>query len=316
MRPPRRGGAGMLIGATLVLVGGGALAAGAWYVTRNHVKPVVTVNATNAPPPVDLAFATAQPGDTSSLAPLSASGASSSPHPIIQSNAMAMSTATSTSLNVAPPVTTASPALNGMTTAQLMGQMTKAHMAGDGRTCLDAYDKLRAQPDFSDPTNGYSMIHGDCLMAAGRCDEGRKIIREYFTQPHPITQQMSPQQVEQTVSSMAQTYCPPTQLAPGERVQRAQMLLYRAQSSKDTATAARYADEMAAQLPQLPRTSEDERRKIIGYEYAIAKAYGDAGRCDEARRHFRNECSMSSPNASDACANSLLNNTSGCKQAP
>jgi ABC-type Fe3+ transport system substrate-binding protein len=126
---------------------------------------------------------------------------------------------------------------------------------------------------------------------------------------------MSSTQVDQTVSSLAQMYCPPSQLAPPERAQRAQTLLYKAQSSHDNAAAARYADEIATQLPQLPRGTDDDRRKISGYEYAIGKAYADAGRCNEAKNHFRSQCTINSPQNVDACSNSLLNGTS-CKTTP
>src|SRR5262249_1363544 len=149
-------------------------------------------------------------------------------------------------------------------------------------------------PGFSDPTNGYDIIHGDCLMQAGRCDEGRKAIRDYYSQPRPVTQQMTPSQIDQTVSSMAQMYCPPAQLAPSGRAQRAQMLLFRARSGKDSAGAARYADELAAQLPLVPRGTPEERRKLVGYEFAIGEAYGDVGRCADASKHFRAECGLNS----------------------
>ncbi len=161
----------------------------------------------------------------------------------------------------------------------------------------------------------YAFTHGVCLMAAGRCDEGRREVRAFYNQPKPALQQLSPDQLEASVSAMAKTYCPAGQLNPQERVERAQMLLYKAQGSKDTAAAARYADEMATYLPQLPRSTEDERRKIIAYEYGIGHAYGEAGRCDDARRHFHNECSMTAAAVADACTSGLLSNTA-CGKHP
>ncbi len=60
---------------------------------------------------------------------------------------------------------------------------------------------------------------------------------------------------------------------------------------------------------------EDERRKLQGYEYAVAHAYGEAGRCEDAKRHFHNQCSISSPAVVDACANGLLGSTA-CGKHP
>src|SRR5207249_2528391 len=113
-----------------------------------------------------------------------------------------------------------------------------------------------------------------------------------------------------TVSQMAMTYCPATQLTPPERLSRAQQLLYKAQSSHDTTGAAHYADEMAAQIPLAPRGTEDEKRKLVGYEYAMGKAFGDAGRCTDARKHFNAECTLNTASNADACTKALLNQTS------
>jgi hypothetical protein len=160
------------------------------------------------------------------------------------------------------------------------------------------------------------MMRGYCLMEAGRCSEGRQSVRDYYAKPNPNPMlAMSQTQVDQTVSSLAQMYCPPSQLAPAERAQRAQTLLYKAQSSHDTATAARYAAEIAQQIPSLPRGTDEERRKISGYEYAIGKAYGEAGRCNEAKNHFRSQCAINSPQNIDNCSNSLLSGTA-CKGTP
>ena len=307
--PPARRGAGAVIGIALALLGAGASAAGVVYYRTSHhaaATTATTAQATTQPPPAELVAPAA-----SDLAALTPAGSGSitvpiPPPPVVATNA----------INAPPQSTGASnPALSGLGIGELAGRMTKAFQSGDGKTCLDAYDKLKATPGFSDPADGYAVIHGSCLMEAGRCDEGRRRIRAYYNQPRPTMLQMTSQQIDQSVSSMAQMYCPPTQLAAPERVQRAQTLLYRSQSSGDKAGAARYADEMAPLIPQLPRATEDERRKISGYEYAVAHAYGEAGRCTEAARHFHNQCSLNSSGNVDVCARSLLQSTSGCKGA-
>ncbi len=302
---------GIIFGLTMALVAVGAIGGAAWYVKSQHHAPVpkneTSPTQTAAPPLVDLAAATAQGGapEISTLAPTALPTG-----PTTLPTAFNPTPQNTINTPVNPPM---NPALANATTGQLVQQMIKAHTEGNGRVCLDAYDKLKAQPDFSDPANGYAMIHGDCLMAAGRCDEGRKMIRDYFSSPRPALQQMSSSQIDTTVSQMAMTYCPATQLSAPERVSRASQLLYKAQGSNDHAGAARYADEMAAQLPQLPRGTDDEHRKLVGYEYAIGKAYGDVGRCPDARKHFNAECSLNATSNVDACTTGLLHSTAGCK---
>ena len=318
LQPQRRSSFGVLVGSLLLLAVGAGAAAGAVILKRARASTAVaaTANTTVSPPkPVSLVDVA---GSAAEIATLSPTGTGSGPHALPTptsplgintgpSNAGGAGT-TPQSINTPPP-----PNLNGSSTAQLVNAMVKAHTAGDGRTCLDAYEKLKQTPDFSaDP---YTFMHGDCLMAAGRCDEGRRELRAYFNQPKPALQQMSSDQVDATVSNMAKTYCPVSQLSATERVERAQILLYKAQGSKDVAGAARYADEMATYMPQLPRATEDERRKLQGYEYAVAHAYGEAGRCEDAKRHFHNQCSTSSPTAVDACANGLLGSTA-CGKHP
>jgi hypothetical protein len=307
--PPRAGSGGVVIAiaSVMVLVAGGAIAGVAWYVNRAHHANDVVAK-TSEPPPVDLgAAAQGVPTEIPTLAATS----SGMPVPTGLATNAVVNPINPTSIATSAP----NPALAGMTTTQLVQQMIKAHTQGDGRTCLDAYDKLRAQPDFSDPANGYAMIHGDCLMAAGRCDEGRKIIRDWYNQPRPALQQMSSTQIDTVVSQMAMTYCPAGQLAPTERLSRTHQLLSKANASKDTAAATRYADEMASLIPSAPRGTDDERRKLVGYEYGIGKAYGDGGRCADARRHFQAECALNASTHADVCANALLNGTA-CKSTP
>jgi hypothetical protein len=279
------------------------------YVRSKAPTPTTQATTTSAPPPVDLVAATAQPGvdSLSQLAPSATASATS--HAVMPPIPMGTS-----AINTPPIPTVATTSTGGAagSYSQLAMQMSKTFQAGDGKGCLAAYDQMKGLPEFD--ANTWSMMHGYCLMEAGQCDAGRRSVRDYYAKPNanPMLA-TSPQQVDTMVSSLAQTYCPPSQLQPPERAQRAQTLIYR--SSGDKAAAARYADELAQQIPSLPRGSEDERRKISGYEYAIGKAYGDAGRCGEAKTHFRSQCSINSPTNVDNCANGLLNGTS-CKGTP
>ena len=310
MPPPRRSGALVAITVLMILVAGGAVA-GAGYMYSKSKTPAPTAQATTAaPPPVDLVAGTAQGNgtDITSLAPTSTASGTTPMH-IVVPNGTGMNVINTPPL---PTVTATSTVAGGGSYASYAAQMSKSFQSGDGKTCLDAYDKMKAFPEFDATT--WSMMHGYCLMQGGRCDEGRKAVRDYYARPvaNPMLA-TSPTQVETNVSAVAMMYCPPSQLSPGERAQRAQTLIYRNQGDK--AAAARYADEIATQLPQVPRGTEDERRKVSGLEYAVGKAYADVGRCNESKNHFRAQCSISSPANIDACANGILNGTP-CKGTP
>ncbi len=307
--PARSSGLAWAVAATMFLFGAATVTGTALWMKKKHM--VASTAKTTEPAPVDLAAAAQQASSAQDLAPLSTTGG-----PVATG---VSATPTTLATNVAPTTlntaATSAPtvSLSGLSTGQLIQQMVKAHTQGDGRTCLDAYDKLKAQPDFSDPANGYAIIHGDCLMAAGRCDEGRKMVRDYYNQPRPALTQMSSTQIETSVSSMAMIYCPASQLTPAERLSRGQQLLYKAEGSHDTATAARYADEMASQLGSAPQSTPEDRRKLVGYEFAIGKAYAQAGRCAEARKHFLSECGLNNASNPDLCANGL-GRANGCTQ--
>jgi hypothetical protein len=309
MPPPRRSGAMIALVSVTLLVAGGFVAVAGWMYMRSKAPtPTAATTTTTAPPPVELVAATAQGGDTiTSLAAPSASASTVAPPHLVPMGTSVINTPPLPTVTATTPIVA-----GGGSYAQYASQMSKSFQGGDGKGCLDAYDHMKGFPEFDAST--WSMMHGYCLMEAGQCDAGRKSVRDYYAKPNPNPMlQTSPQQVETTVSALAQTYCPPSQLAPAERAQRAQTLLYRAQGDKTAA--ARYADEIAAQIPQMPRGTEEERRKISGLEYAVGKAYGDVGRCNEAKNHFRSQCSINSPQNVDNCTNSLLNGTS-CKTTP
>jgi serine/threonine-protein kinase len=308
MPPPRRSGAMVVIATVMVLIAGAAVAGAGWMYSKSKktVAAAAPSTAATAPPQVDLVANEGAHYDTP-LAPTAT--VTGMPHVVIP-------TATGTTvINPMPTVTGTTPSVaGGSSYAQLAGQMSKSFQAGDGKGCLDAYDGMKGMPEFDAQT--WSMMRGYCLMQAGRCDEGRRSVRDYYAKPNPNPMlAMSSTQVDTTVSSLAQMYCPPSQLAPAERAQRAQTLLYKAQSSHDTAGAARYADEIASQLPHLPRATDDDRHKIVGLEYASGKAYADAGRCNDAKNHFRAQCSLNTAANVDICVNGLLNGTP-CKATP
>ncbi|CAN5550630.1 hypothetical protein BH09MYX1_BH09MYX1_38060 [soil metagenome] len=308
--PPKRSHAGLIVGAALALVGLSTLATAGYLVkTRaggSELAFSAKVTSTSAP---------------STSVDLGALGASSAPGAATET-AVPMPTVTMSTVVVGapkPPTATGvvpqiknAPAMGTSTGAggqvelsKLMLAVSQAHQAGDGRACLDAFDKLEKDPSYTDP-GGYQYMKANCLMMSGRCEDGRKLARAYWQSPRPATQQMGPVEIENAVGGSAQMYCPTAQLTPVERGRRAQMMIGKGQTNKDPAAIGRGADEMAAALHAYPQATEDDRRTATSYRYQLINAYANANRCNDARAYATQVCAQTNPKTIDQCADAHL----------
>ncbi len=307
--PPRRSSAGLFVGAGLALVGITALATAGWLVHKSqsgggseiaYSGKITSMQAPTAP----TGTVGAAPSDTASVA---------TAEPTV--SAMPLPTVTMTTIvTPKPPPTVLATAATGTATgavglpetSKLMMAVTQAHQAGDGRACLDAFDKLEKDPGYTDP-GGYKYMKANCLMMAGRCDEGRKIARTYWQdQKGSVVQKMGPVEIENAVSGSAQMYCPVSQLTPEERARRAQMLIGKAQTNKDPAAIGKAADEMAAALHQYPSATEEERRNVTSYKYQLISAYSNANRCNDARSWATQVCAAQGQRNLDQCVDGTV----------
>ena len=312
---PRRSPVLVLLAAVLALVGVASLATAGLLVFRfgRGAAPVIAVSSTGAYSVS--APGAAAPSETSATVAASVASvvpsASASQTPTLAVSSVAPPPVPRPAFVAPPPIATGSGAPSTGDTAKLMGAIAQAHSSGDGRACLDAFDKLeKSDPAYPDSGGGYRYMKGDCMMMAGRCDDGRKQLRSYWTDvPRPATQKMGPVEVENAVSGAAQMYCPPAQLTPTERVRRAQILVSKAQTNHDSAAIGKHADEMAAAVNQLPMTTDEERRQVNGYHAYLAGAYGSGGQCPQARAQATQACAISNPKVIDACADGILSNT-------
>ena len=153
------------------------------------------------------------------------------------------------------------------------------------------------------------MLHGDCLMEAGRCDEGRKVVRDYYAKPNP-----NPMLAMSSTASRSERIVDRADVLPAvaaraarARAARADAPL-RAQSSNDTTTKPRTTP---TRWPRRSRSSRAARTTIATKSRRTSTASGrrTATRAAATRRknHFRSQCSINSPHNVDNCSNSLLN---------
>ena len=308
---PARSHLGIFIGAALALVGVTALATAGYLVHKSRqggTEIAYSGKITSWAPPETVTAGATEP------APTATEAQSEVPIPTVTMTAVVGPKPTAT----VAPIVTAAPASTGggmVDTSKLMLAVSQAHQAGDGRACLDAFDKLEKDPGYTDP-GGYKYMKANCMMMAGRCEDGRKLARLYWQEPRPTMQKMGPVEIENAVSGSAQMYCPTAQLTPEERARRAQMMISKGTTNKDPAAIGKAADDLATALHSYPQTTEEEKRNATSYRYQLVSAYAAANRCSDARTYATQVCAQNSPRNIDACVDGLLANGACKKVAP
>jgi hypothetical protein len=115
----------------------------------------------------------------------------------------------------------------------------------DGAGCLaelDAHDRLDARPSAvstSERAVQASMLRAQCLMLAGQCDAGRKLMAESYT--YSLGLQTSPLNTQRTVDAMVGLYCQGASLSPRDQFLVARFTLQQG-ASATTATPATCLD--------------------------------------------------------------------------
>ncbi len=312
---PARSHVGIFIGAALALVGVSTLATAGYLVHKSRqggTEIAYSGKITSSAPSETVAAGATEPPPSATTT--AAEAQSAVPMPTVTMTAVVGPKATATA--TVAPIATGVPTSGGaVETSKLMLAVSQAHQAGDGRACLDAFDKLEKDPGYTDP-GGYKYMKANCMMMAGRCEEGRKLARLYWQEPRPTMQKMGPVEIENAVSGSAQMYCPTAQLTPEERARRAQIMIGKATTNKDPTAIGKAADDMAAALHSYPQTTEEEKRTATSYRYQLVTAYAAANRCSDARTYATQVCAQNNPRTIDPCVDGLLANGPCKKVAP
>ncbi len=85
--------------------------------------------------------------------------------------------------------------------AALTDSVTRKAAKRDGKGCLDDLDALaRLDPATA---RRLSFQRGQCLMLAGRCDDGKQLVRDWFVD----TTSQLPESIDRSVEATASMYC-------------------------------------------------------------------------------------------------------------
>jgi hypothetical protein len=165
----------------------------------------------------------------------------------------------------------------------------KKFFARDGKGCLaelDAADKLDPKHPSTDP-NGYLRTRGGCVMLAGQCDAGKRMVRQAI-QAH--AQNMSAAMVDNVVEGDAGNYCQGKSLSPRDQVLKAANDINKMHMEHvDAATCQKAYDTLRRLLPAVKSQGDDDSqyngaaRTLFGVSACFAKA----GDCAAARRVWR-----------------------------
>jgi hypothetical protein len=135
----------------------------------------------------------------------------------------------------------------------------------DGAGCvraLDDYDRTAgAARRSTDPMSSLAVMRAQCLMLAGRCEDGKTLARQAFG--YTTMTQFGPEQIERSVDGLVGLYCEGT-LSPRDRLLRVtqDLTIGAYMTAKDPAWCRERIDavkQLAREVP--PRDVDDQQVK-------------------------------------------------------
>jgi hypothetical protein len=185
----------------------------------------------------------------------------------------------------APPVE-APPAYDDTPSAKaykLRRSAEQKEQAGDGPGCLEDLERARALEDTEQSRRSASYIGAMCMMRAGQCDEGKKLLREYLAN-EDRQRRVTDAQIDLTVDSMARGKCPVSQQKDmGGKATALLVRVQEAQNRSDPAGCVAAAKEARELFKKVDRTNVQERNTVASVIMMAAGCLAALERCDEAR---------------------------------
>jgi len=163
-------------------------------------------------------------------------------------------------------------------------------------------DWARLSP--STQASDYKAIrdYGKCLMLAGRCDAGRAEVKRGYPPDDAVGG-------EKYSHNYASLYCPRDQISKDELANRLMGQMSTANDEHDRATAIARGAELEKIAAGFSRDTADGRKHVNEIEWAVARGYAEAGRCDDAKRVATDRCAVIG-HPDTACVGANLRNTS------
>jgi hypothetical protein len=188
----------------------------------------------------------------------------------------------------APPAAAApTPVAAGISTTETAYQLRRAAKAkleaGDGKGCLEDFDRADALESSEQGRVERGFVASQCKMAAGDCEGGKQDLAEFYRAQNKDRRQTEAE-IQRTVQAFAIQHCPTAQLPTVEaKISHLAVRISAAKERGDAATCSSASREIEA----LAKTvSADEKTEVAGLLIRVVDCLDELERCDEARATF------------------------------
>jgi len=156
--------------------------------------------------------------------------------------------------------------------------------AGDGQGCLDDLERARALDDTPQSRRASMWLEAQCRMRAGRCDEGRALMREYLASVD-ADRRTTDRQIDLAVDNLARIKCPVSMQEDLAGMVSALMVrIQESQNRSDPAGCTAAADEAKIIFEGVDRANVQQRNSVAGVVMMAATCLAHLDRCDQARK--------------------------------
>jgi hypothetical protein len=156
--------------------------------------------------------------------------------------------------------------------------------AGDGVGCLADIERARGLDDSDQSRRSTMYLEAQCMMRAGRCDEGKALMRD-FLKSIDDKRKKTDAEIERSVSAEAKLKCPVSMQADVEsKMHNIYAQISQAQEKSDWSTCAQLAKDSEALLKQVDKKDVQKRNTVTGGMMMAANCLATLERCDEAKK--------------------------------
>lgn len=196
----------------------------------------------------------------------------------------------------APTVAAATTSLNAAATdnyedtpaaraAKLRRTAREKEEAGDGVGCLADLERARGLESATDQSRRETMLtEAQCMMRAGRCDEGKALMRGFMKSIDP-KRKTTDAQIELSVKTEAKMKCP---MGAQDDLEGKTTYLYaqvaNAQDKSDPSTCSAMARDAEALLKKVDKKDSQNRSRVTGVIMLASNCLATLERCADAKK--------------------------------
>jgi hypothetical protein len=156
--------------------------------------------------------------------------------------------------------------------------------SGDGVGCLSDIERARGLENTDQSKRATMYLEAQCMMRAGRCDEGKALLRDYMKSIDP-KRKSTDAQIEVVVTQEAKLKCPVSMQADVEgKMTNIYAQISQAQEKSDWSTCAQLAKDSEALLKTVDKKDVQKRNMVTGGMMMAANCLATLERCDEAKK--------------------------------